>query len=357
MFLDKTSERGAKLCIFFDLEATGLFPQEAEILEIGATARLLCPQGKWAVVGDNFHCLVRPCRKPPRKVLKLTGLTIPRLESEGVNFRMALFKWQTWLQHVEQLASAAVCEFRNLDVCIVAHNGLRYDIPLLLAQDARDNRRTLRMSAANLFDCLHHLTGIVDTLELARRLRAEGHLSQRSLKLAVLHESLVGLPLAGAHSALHDAVGLAAVCTHEPFHEAFLSSVCSSGQVAMTVHSALATASVYASRTLPWRRKSNNMLRPTDFRSDLKRKLEVEQSKTSKSIKTQRLHKSQCCSQTVVADRLAEACDGRSGSVISPADRLCTQSKGHGEADLRKVVDGRTCTDPCGTLVIIDDSQ
>lgn len=152
------------LCVYFDLEATGLYPQEAEVLKLAATARLLSPEGIWISVGDDFHSLV----------LQLTSLTMSRLQREGVNFRNALFKWQAWLQQAEQRASVATGDTGSVNVWLVAHNGERYDLPLLLAQDAHEEQRTLKLSAANLFDCLHHLEGIVDTLQLSRKLAAQG---------------------------------------------------------------------------------------------------------------------------------------------------------------------------------------
>lgn len=249
-------DTSAQLCIFFDLEATGLHLQSAEILEIGATARLLLPGNMWRTIREDFHTLVRPRRKPPAKVLRLTGLTASRLQCEGVDFRVALFAWQAWLQRAEQQASAVVGEGNIVDVWLVAHNGQHYDLPLLLAQHARDRQTDVRISASTLFDCLRRLGGFVDTLQLSRRLAALGHFSPPSHKLTILHDYVVGQTLTGAHSALGDARGLATLCMQQPFSDAFVLAVHGGTQIASPAFSAIAKASVQATRAIAKRRRS-----------------------------------------------------------------------------------------------------
>lgn len=152
-------------CVTFDLETTGTDVQTCEIVEIGA-ARV--EQGR---VVETFHSLVRPDGPVPASATDVHGYrdadlaAAPRLAEVWPRFRAFIG-----------------------DRVLVAHNGQRFDIPVL---------RRLADTSDLLF---------FDTLPLARAL------SDESARLEALAERL-GVPLARAHHALDDAVALAGVLT------------------------------------------------------------------------------------------------------------------------------------------------
>ncbi|MFO2548723.1 helicase C-terminal domain-containing protein [Alicyclobacillus cycloheptanicus] len=59
----------------YDLETTGLRPEQDEIIEIGAV--------RWVdgAIGDTFHSFVRPTRRVPDEIYELTGLTPADLQN------------------------------------------------------------------------------------------------------------------------------------------------------------------------------------------------------------------------------------------------------------------------------------
>eukprot|EP00444_Apocalathium_aciculiferum_P000500 CAMPEP_0183398758 /NCGR_PEP_ID=MMETSP0370-20130417/11473_1 /TAXON_ID=268820 /ORGANISM="Peridinium aciculiferum, Strain PAER-2" /LENGTH=216 /DNA_ID=CAMNT_0025579811 /DNA_START=35 /DNA_END=681 /DNA_ORIENTATION=+ len=212
------SGHGAVLCIFFDFETTGLHLPFTEIVEIAAVARIFGTDGLWHDLPGNesatFRRLIKPSKKLPKKIQRLTGLCNELLEREGLDFRTALGAWTAWLRQIEHRAA---CAQGTIEVWMVGHNILAYDLPLLAAQDGRERRRDQwRDGGGNvwqappLFEGVEQLTGFVDTLHLSRQLAASGCFQpQGGHGLVALHSSIVGRPLASAHTALGDSLGVA----------------------------------------------------------------------------------------------------------------------------------------------------
>ncbi|MGH7538331.1 MAG: UvrD-helicase domain-containing protein [Gemmatimonadales bacterium] len=169
--LDHVREPGEPFPAYvtFDLETTGTDVHSCEIVEIGAA---LVEGGR---IVETFHSLVRPERPVPVSATDVHGYSDADLAAAP---RFA----QVWPG------------FRSFvgDRVLVAHNGQRFDIPVL-----RRETRDLPGTGELVF---------FDTLPLARAL------SDESAKLGALAERF-GVPLERAHRAQDDAVALVGVFT------------------------------------------------------------------------------------------------------------------------------------------------
>lgn len=171
----RTSE--GVLCFFWDLEATGLHIQSDDITQIACVCRRFyfpdvqpetgraletnarstasytfldqkrmdvaqethieqdtVNQGNWERVAgypeEQFNCYVYTDRPIPEPVVQLTGITNEFLDKQGVPFNQAIEAWSSWI-------SSARERYKNCPVWFVAHNGNRYDLPLLFQQEVR----------------------------------------------------------------------------------------------------------------------------------------------------------------------------------------------------------------------------
>jgi DNA polymerase III epsilon subunit family exonuclease len=71
--------------VVLDLETTGLNSERDEIIEFGAIRVTLGADRQ-----PTFQCLVRPARKVPAKITRITGITQTMVESEGLGPEIAL---------------------------------------------------------------------------------------------------------------------------------------------------------------------------------------------------------------------------------------------------------------------------
>lgn len=243
------------LCAFLDLESTGLFLKHAEVIEVGAVCRLLRPDGAWTP-GGSFRQLVAPRRGPGRKVRSLTGLSNKLLRKQGRGFQEVLAAWREWLRREAQGLAAD-------EICLVGHNILAYDLPLLLAQHRREERVLQLRSCGHgrlphLFEDVPGLFRVLDTLRLSRQLAKEGTLAVTKHSLSALHMALLQRPLPHGHTALGDAEGLAALCREGPLAEGLRSALADGKSAALLpVADALQLARRLARRQELWRPKQS----------------------------------------------------------------------------------------------------
>lgn len=239
---DAAVDAAAALCIFFDLETTGLDPRFAEVIEIAAVAMLLLPCGAWHRLRSpsgagaelaEFQVLVTPSGKLPKKISRLTGISNERLSHAGHRFATSVSAWQLWLQSSVQAAeslAASLVGRAQVRCWLVGHNALGFDLPFLVSQHAREQRLKARStcglhSIAPLFEGLLDFVGVVDTLRLSRCMVHSGTFKPPALSLQALHNHVLKRPLAAAHTALGDARGLAEICRQEPLCHALVAAL------------------------------------------------------------------------------------------------------------------------------------
>lgn len=78
--------------IVIDLETTGLKAEQHEIIEIGAV-RVNRDQSRH----DTFQVFIKPTKKLPKKITKITGITQDVLDKEGVSLEQALNELQAFI--------------------------------------------------------------------------------------------------------------------------------------------------------------------------------------------------------------------------------------------------------------------
>jgi len=229
----------AALCVFFDLETTGLDPCFAEVIEIAAVARLLLPSGAWHRLRSpsgteaEFRELVTPSCKLPKKISRLTGISNECLLRAGQNFTTAMSVWQLWLQKTVRVAeslAASLVGSVQVGCWLVGHNSLGFDLPFLVSQHAREQRLKARSTCglhpiAPLFEGLIDFAGLVDTLRLSRSMARNSMFKPPALTLQALHSHLLKRPLPAAHTALGDTRGLAEICMQEPMCQTLLTAI------------------------------------------------------------------------------------------------------------------------------------
>lgn len=155
---------------------------------------------------DVFNCYVYTDRVIPEPVVQLTGITNEFLDKHGVSFEQAISDWAAWI-------ASARRQHQHCPVWFVAHNGNRYDLPLLFQQEVRK----LGQPPGTFLNSVG-VVGIVDTVVLSRRLPwgELGH-ARRSHKLQALYFDVFHEDMPNEHDALGDVTGLAALMDQEPF--------------------------------------------------------------------------------------------------------------------------------------------
>jgi len=162
----------------------------------------------------EFSCYVKTDIIIPEEVVSLTGITKDILNIKGVHFSEALLAWEHWIRSIREV-------YPEYGVWFVAHNGNRFDIPLLFNQEKNKCDRPV----GEFFKQVG-ATGIVDTVVLSRRLSWEQRSlgERRSHKLKELYKDVFNQPMADQHDALGDVRGLAALMTKDPFLSAWRTS-------------------------------------------------------------------------------------------------------------------------------------
>ena len=97
--------------IIFDLETTGLSPYSNEIIQIAA---LKVRAGDWGRT-ESFASFVRPLRRVPSFITSYTGITQAQVQNAPMQ--------------VEAMMSFT--RFVGEDATLIAHNGMRFDMPFL----------------------------------------------------------------------------------------------------------------------------------------------------------------------------------------------------------------------------------
>lgn len=184
-----------RTCLFFDLESTGLSVSEDHIVQIGIVT---CIDGK----DYTFESLIRPGRPMHPEAAKKTGITDEML----VGAREFEPVWAELLDWLRQLPP-------HDPLVLVAYNGYRFDLPMLLFE-LRRHKISFRTfchdhAIASVFDPLVHIRRIPDS---SFRRSKTGRIVYT---LESIHISLFGTGIEHAHTALADTLALKRVCNHD----------------------------------------------------------------------------------------------------------------------------------------------
>jgi DNA polymerase III epsilon subunit-like protein len=193
--------------ISFDLETTGLSTARDAITEFGMTLHTL----KFDSLGKVIEFVDLPsfqqycCPRIPMcaEAAAVTGLTNEFLADKGCVSRI----FPTLLAHLDEHLTPGVPRV------LLAHNGKRYDLPLLAQECAR-------VTDVIMFFRSMKITLMVDSLNLCRAKLDTSNLIRNasgkpSYRLGDIYKSITKKALDGAHGAISDARAVVDVLTHE----------------------------------------------------------------------------------------------------------------------------------------------
>ncbi|MGL4388266.1 MAG: exonuclease domain-containing protein, partial [Brevinema sp.] len=107
--------------VFFDIETTGLDPEQDEITEIAAVIT------KNGIEIDHFECLVKTSKTLDPKIIQITGITNEMLETKGIPVTEALEKFLNFIG----------------DRVLVGHNIIGFDMKFMQIQFNKHFKKSL----------------------------------------------------------------------------------------------------------------------------------------------------------------------------------------------------------------------
>ncbi|XP_058798336.1 uncharacterized protein LOC131668298 [Phymastichus coffea] len=165
--------------VYFDLETTGL-SKNAEITQIAACC-----------ANENFNAYILPSRGISKRITDVTNLHIVGGE---MFFGDTLLKTVSLRVAMEDFLS--FLDTQGDQVILMAHNGYKFDFPLML-------RNLSRLNLLDEFKTI--VTGFSDTLNIFRNILPERRKAKKSFSQTTLAVEYLGQESAeGAHNALAD---------------------------------------------------------------------------------------------------------------------------------------------------------
>ena len=190
-----------------DCEATGLSKYTDQIVELGLTIYRFKSTTRTFQELKPFRSYVRPTLlKMSKGATEITGITNDSLDNEAI-ISIVL---DNMLTHIN-----TVCEDTTLERCLVAYNGIGYDIPLLVSELSRYTKPLVyfrKMKLSYFVDVLFWSRQHLDKTYLLRR--ANGRCSY---KLGDIYKVVCGKKLQGAHGALEDCRAVVDILKTSPF--------------------------------------------------------------------------------------------------------------------------------------------
>jgi DNA polymerase III subunit epsilon len=130
--------------VVFDLETTGLDAKKNEIIEIGAIR-----VNRDSAVHDTFQALVKPGKRIPKNIERLTGITHAMLDTEGEPLASALQGFRDFIGDLP-----LVCFNAEFDMAFLAAAGQKHGIAfanhiscaLIMSRRAWPGRKSYRLA-------------------------------------------------------------------------------------------------------------------------------------------------------------------------------------------------------------------
>jgi DNA polymerase III alpha subunit (gram-positive type) len=182
-----------KPIVFFDLETSGLSPNQNEIIQIGAVACELRGEGGVEFL-DTFERLLHfDIERADEKALEINGFNADRWNAEAVEQDAGMREFCDWLEPYMAIDKLSQRGKFYRTARLGGHNAAKFDGPFL---SATAKRLGLFLPADFL---------ILDTLQLALWLWPfPGDDTPEDYKLPTVYQFLTGDPLVDAHDAVAD---------------------------------------------------------------------------------------------------------------------------------------------------------
>ncbi|XP_044540438.1 three-prime repair exonuclease 1 [Gracilinanus agilis] len=215
MGLEAASSRPMETLVFMDLEATGLPFSQPKVTELCLVAihrhALEAPQQTPPSVGSS------PVPPPPRVADKLCLCVAPGKACSAVASSLTGLNTAMLMAHRRAPFDSALADLlqaflrrQRSPVCLVAHNGDRFDFPLLQAELSAAGLGTDALSGAFCADSIAALRALdrsSPTIESGQR---------KSYSLGNVYARLYGQAAPDTHTAEGDVLALVSVCQARP---------------------------------------------------------------------------------------------------------------------------------------------
>jgi DNA polymerase-3 subunit epsilon len=131
-------------CVVLDLETTGLDPTRHEIIEIAAIR-----YRKGSTTQDTLQALVKPTKKVPDNIAKITGITQAMLDKEGEPLAQVLPQFTEFIGSLRLVTFNAEFDMAFLDTAYEKHGIAKPANPvscaLKMARRAWPRRKSFRL--------------------------------------------------------------------------------------------------------------------------------------------------------------------------------------------------------------------
>jgi DNA polymerase-3 subunit epsilon len=131
-------------CVVLDLETTGLDPTRHEIIEIAAIR-----YRKGSTTQDTLQALVKPTKKVPDKITKITGITQAMLDKEGEPLAQVLPQFTEFIGSLRLVTFNAEFDMASLETAYEKHGIAKPANPvscaLEMARRAWPRRKSFRL--------------------------------------------------------------------------------------------------------------------------------------------------------------------------------------------------------------------
>lgn len=220
---EKTNEAGMEfvaLGLSLDFESTGLNVAVNQITEFGIAVIGFDKECKVHKLEAEFRMRIKVDRQISVASQRITHITNEQLANE-LTFLEVLEECTKFITHT--------CEPYGRDVprALITQNGKDFDVPLLVHELHRNGQ------TPNLYLRRWRISSLVDMLPFCRNpslldntklMRTE--FGRPIFKLGDIYNMFVGKPLAGAHGALQDALGVCEILQHsETLRKAVLDDI------------------------------------------------------------------------------------------------------------------------------------
>jgi DNA polymerase III epsilon subunit family exonuclease len=130
--------------VVFDLETTGLDPARHEIIEIGAIR-----VHRDSDVHDTFRTLIKPLKRVPKKITRMTGISQEMLDHEGEPLQRAITGFASFIGDLPLVSFNAEFDMAFLQSSAKRHNVVIANpasCALKMARRAWPGRQSYRLS-------------------------------------------------------------------------------------------------------------------------------------------------------------------------------------------------------------------
>jgi DNA polymerase III epsilon subunit-like protein len=212
-----------QLLVCLDSETTGLSCYNDHIIQLAACtvptdpSEFVNEDGTMEILPNpkqSFASFVHTDRRIPKVITDLTGIdskmiqSAPQFDVVWENFRQWLISEA--LRCSSERSKETGCDIGDMtvNVCLAAHNGLRFDFPMIFSELLRFGMNLDALTFEKMPGCpLIRITNLSDTLPVFRKVFPK----RSNYKLGSIHQFILGREIENAHNALADVYAMRSI--------------------------------------------------------------------------------------------------------------------------------------------------